>query len=227
MKKNIFKVLVGLIFLIAFNVLFFLLGGTERTTTEWISYGFIHFAYLCILLTPLFCKNKKGRTVLNASLYLRALIYFVIELIAGITFIAVNPESIVWPSIVQGVFAATFLIMQLMSVTANEVTDESLERQSKEKIYIQELALNLREAMQSAQDTEVKKKLRGVYEVLNNASTGSCPEAEDIELQLAANVNALCMNAASFSPSQIDNCIITIKDILRKRNAIINKARFA
>ena len=227
MKKNIFKVLVGLIFLIAFNVLFFLLGGTERTTTEWISYGFIHFAYLCILLTPLFCKNKKGRTVLNASLYLRALIYFVIELIAGITFIAVNPESIVWPSIVQGVFAATFLIMQLMSVTANEVTDESLERQSKEKIYIQELALNLREAMQSAQDTEVKKKLRGVYEVLNNASTGSCPEAEDIELQLAANVNALCMNAASFSPSQIDNCIITIKEILRKRNAIINKARFA
>lgn len=227
MKKNIFKVLVGLIFLIAFNVLFFLLGGTERTTTEWISYGFIHFAYLCILLTPLFCKNKKGRTVLNASLYLRGLIYFVIELIAGITFIAVNPESIVWPSIVQGVFAATFLIMQLMSVTANEVTDESLERQSKEKIYIQELALNLREAMQSAQDTEVKKKLRGVYEVLNNASTGSCPEAEDIELQLAANVNALCMNAASFSPSQFDNCIITIKEILRKRNAIINKARFA
>ena len=227
MKKNIFKVLVGLIFLIAFNVLFFLLGGTERTTTEWISYGFIHFAYLCILLTPLFCKNKKGRTVLNASLYLRALIYFVIELITGITFIAVNPESIVWPSIVQGVFAATFLIMQLMSVTANEVTDESLERQSKEKIYIQELALNLREAMQGAQDTEVKKKLRGVYEVLNNASTGSCPEAEDIELQLAANVNALCMNAASFSPSQIDNSIITIKEILRKRNAIINKARFA
>jgi len=227
MKKNIFKVLVGLIFLIAFNVLFFLLGGTERTTTEWISYGFIHFAYLCILLTPLFCKNKKGRTVLNASLYLRALIYFVIELIAGITFIAVNPESIVWPSIVQGVFAATFLIMQLMSVVANEVTDESIERQNKEKIYMQELAQNVREAMLRAQDAEVKKKLRGMYEALDNASIGSCPEAYDSELQLAACVNALCMNAANFSPSQIDDSIITIKEILRKRNAIINRARFS
>ena len=227
MKKNIFKVLVGLIFLIAFNVLFFLLGGTERTTTEWISYGFIHFAYLCILLTPLFCKNKKGRTVLNASLYLRALVYFAIELIAGITFIAVNQESIVWPSIVQGVFTAGFLIMQLLSVTANEVTDESLERQGKEKLYIQDLAFNLREAMQGVQNAEAKKKLCDVYEVLNSASTGSCPEAEDIELQLAANVNALCMNASCFSTSQIDNSILLIKETLRKRNAIINKARFS
>lgn len=227
MKKNIFKVLVGLVFLVAFNVLFFFLGGTERTTTEWISYGFIHFAYLCILLTPLFCKNKKGRTVLNASLYLRALIYFIIALIAGIAFIAWNPEEILWPTIVQAVIATTFLIMQLMSVTANEVTDESLERQSKEKVYIQELASNIREAMQNAQDPEVRKKLRGVYEVLNNASTGSCPEAEEIELQLAANVNALCMNAPSFSSSQIDNSILTIKETLRKRNAIINKSRFS
>lgn len=227
MKKTIFKVLVGLVFLVAFNVLFFLLGGTERTTTEWISYGFIHFAYLCILLTPLFCKNKTGRAVLNASLYLRALIYFFIALIAGIVFIAWNPEEILWPTIIQAVIAATFLIMQLMSVTANEVTDESLARQSKEKVYIQELASNMREAMQSAQEPESRKKLRSVYELLNSASTGSCPEAEEIELQLAADVNALCMNAQSFSLSQIDNSILAIKETLRKRNAIINKSRFA
>lgn len=227
MKKNIFKVLVGLVFLVAFNVLFFFLGGTERTTTEWISYGFIHFAYLCILLTPLFCKNKKGRTVLNASLYLRALIYFIIALIAGIAFIAWNPEKILWPTIVQAVIATTFLIMQLMSVTANEATDESLERQSKEKVYIQDLASNMREAMQSAQNPEIRKKLRGVYEALNNASIGSCPEAEEIELQLAANVNALCMNAPIFSTNQIENSILTIKETLRKRNAIINKSRFS
>jgi len=227
MKKIILLVVISLIFLISFNLLFFLLGGVERTTTEWISYGFIHFAYLCILLIPLFCKKKKGRTVLNASLYLRSLFYFIVALIAGIVFITWNPEEILWPTIIQTVIAATFLIMQLMSVTANEVTDESLERQSKEKVYIQELASNMRETMQSAQDPEVRKKLRGVYEVLNNASIGSCPEAEEIELQLAANVNALCMNASSFSLSQIDNSILTIKETLRKRNAIINKSHFA
>ena len=226
MKKNIFKVLVGLVFLVAFNALFFILGGMERTTTEWISYGFIHFAYLCILITPLFCKNGKRRAVLNASLYLRAFFYFIIALVAGIVFIVWKPEEIIWPSIIQGIIAATFLIMQLMSLVANEATDESLTCQSRERVYIQELAFNMREAMQSAQIPEVRKKLRGVYELLNGTSIGSCREAGEIELQLAAEVNALCMNASTFNQSQIDTSIMTIKEILRKRNAIINKSRF-
>ena len=226
MKKNIFKVLVGLIFLIAFNLLFFLLGGTERSVTEWISYGFVHFAYLCILSIPFFCKKRNGSAVLNASLYLRALIYFIIELIFGIVFIAFNPENILWPSIIQGVVAAVFLVMQLMSLAANEVTDESLERQRKEKICIQDLASSLREAMLNSQDTENRKKLRGVYEEISNASIGSCPEAEDLELQLAANIKFLCANVTSFDSGQIDDIIIKIKEILRKRNFIINQSRF-
>lgn len=227
MKKNIIKVLVGLIFLIVFNLLFFLLGGTERSVTEWISYGFVHFAYLCILSIPLFCKKRNGRTVLNASLYLRALIYFIIELILGIVFMAFNPDNIFWPSIIQGVVAAVFLVMQLMSLAANEVTDESLERQHKEKIRIQDLASSLREAMLSVQDSETRKKLRGIYEVISNASVGSCFEAEELELQLAANIKFLCANVTSSDPSQIDDIIITIKEILRKRNFVINQCRFS
>lgn len=223
MKKDIFKVLVGLVFPVAFNLLFFLIGGTERTAAEWISYGFIHFAYLCIILTPVFCKKGKGRAVLNDSLYLRALAYFVVELIAGVAFLLWNPEETVWPATVQAVIAAAFLLMQLMSVAANEATDESLARQSREKIYIQDLASNVREAMQRVQDPETRKKLRSVYEELKSASTGSCPEAEEIELQLAANVNALCMDAQSSSPSQIDSAIMAARETLRKRNSIINR----
>lgn len=61
MKSNILKLVIGLIFLIVFNVLFFLLGGTERSDTEWVCYGFIHAAYLCLLVTPLFCNAEKER----------------------------------------------------------------------------------------------------------------------------------------------------------------------
>ena len=54
MKTNILKVIVALIFLVLFNVLFFVLGGTEQSQVNWVSYGFIHAAYLMILITPLF-----------------------------------------------------------------------------------------------------------------------------------------------------------------------------
>ena len=115
MKENILKVIIGLIFLIGFNVMFFLLGGTERSDTEWVCYGFIHAAYLCLLATPLFCNAEKGETVLSASLYLRALFYFFTELVFGIGFLWYNAEDPTWPTIIQGGLLMVFLILQLMS----------------------------------------------------------------------------------------------------------------
>lgn len=225
MKKNILKVILGLIFLIAFNALFFLLGGTQRTTTEWISYGFIHFSYLCILATPLFCKQKKGRTVLNYSLYLRAFIYFLIALTAGVSCIIWNPEEILWPSVIQGAIATVFLIMQIMSVIANEVTDKSLEQQENEKQFIQDLAFRTREAMLNATDSEARQKLRELYNLLKSASIASCPEAGNIELEMENDIKLLC-SGTDLTPDQMDKIIRSVKDNLRKRNAIITKARF-
>ena len=150
MKANILKIVIGLIFLIVFNVLFFLLGGTERSDTEWVCYGFIHVSYLCLLVTPLFCNAGKGETVLSASLYLRALFYFFIELAIGLGFIwynAYNPIAILWPVIIQGILLAVFLILQLMSVLANDATKASLAKQRQERVYIRSLAENLKEAM--------------------------------------------------------------------------------
>ena len=37
---------------IIFNAMFFILGGTDRTTSVWISYGLVHFAYCMLLVTP-------------------------------------------------------------------------------------------------------------------------------------------------------------------------------
>ena len=222
MKKTILIIIVCLIFLATFNLTFFLLGGTERSTTEWIAYGFIHFSYLCILLLPLFVKNKPGRAVLNNSLYLRAVIYFFIELTAGLIIISINPESYFWPTIIQSVITAIFLIMQFMSLAANEATDASLTKQEREKVYIQDLAFKLRETMLNTNDEEKRKLLRSIYDTIKNASTGSNPNATDIEMQLSADVNALCMNASSFTPDQINSSIKDIKETLRKRNSIIN-----
>lgn len=225
MKRTVLTIILGLIFLVVFNAIFFYFGGTERTETEWISYGSIHFAYLCILLTPLFCKKEQGRTVLNASLYLRAIFYFIIALITGAAFIGFNPESAVWPAIVQGSFATIFLVMQIMSVMANDVTDKSLAQQTKEQIYVRDLATKMREAMQQEKDAETRKKLRNIYEMLNSASTGSCPEAADIELELSDLINSVCLDT-NRTASSLDESTKTISGLIRKRNSIILKNKY-
>lgn len=227
MKANILKVIIGLIFLIVFNVLFFLLGGTERSTTEWICYGFIHAAYLCLLATPLFCNAGKGETVLSASLYLRALFYFFTELVVGIGFLWYNAESPTWPAIVQSVLLMTFLILQLMSVLANDATKASLAKQREERIYIRSLAENLKETMRIVTDPVLRKQMASCYESLNSSSLESFPEAIDAELELENAVNTLCSFVERGDTSQLGKQIQSVQEAMKLRNKAIRMARYS
>ena len=227
MKSNIFKIIIAFIFLIVFNALFFILGGTERTTTEWVCYGFIHVSYLCLLSTPLFCNAGKGETVLSASLYLRALFFFFTELIVGICFLWYNPESYSWPAIVQGILLAAFLILQLMSVLANDATKASIAKQRQERIYIRSLAENVKDAMRHVSDSTLRKQMASCYETLNSASIESFPEAAAAELELEGAVNALCAAADMGDAQQISQLIQNVQVALRHRSQAIRMARFS
>lgn len=227
MKTNILKVIVGLIFLVLFNVLFFVLGGTERTTTEWVCYGFIHVAYLCLLSTPLLCNAGKGETVLSASLYLRATFFFIAELAIGIGFLWYNPESFVWPAIVQSVLLAAFLVMQLMSVMANDDTKASLAKQRQERVYVRALAENVRDAMHQVTDPALRKQMASCYESLSSASIESFPEAAAAEQELENAVDTLCAAVGINDPQQLSQLIQDVQTALRRRNQAIRMARFS
>ena len=230
MKENTFKVIIGLIFLLVFNALFFLLGGTERSDTEWVCYGFIHAAYLCLLVTPLFCNAGKGEAVLSASLYLRALFYFFTELAVGLGFIwynAYNPIPLTWPAIIQGALLAIFLILQLMSVLANDATEASLDKQRQERVYIRSLAEDLKEAMRQVSDPALRKQVANCYESLVSSSVESFPEAIDAELELENAVNTLCSSVEQGDTSQLEQQIQKIQIAMKHRNQAIRMARFS
>lgn len=227
MKANILKIVIGLIFLIVFNVLFFLLGGTERSDTEWVCYGFIHAAYLCLLVTPLFCNAGKGETVLSASLYLRALFYFFTELVVGIGFLLYNAESPTWPAIVQSILLMAFLILQLMSILANDATKASLAKQRQERVYIRSLAENLKEALRQVNDPTLRRQMANCYESLSSSSIESFPEAIDAELELENAVYTLCSSVEQGDTSQLSEHIQKVQVAMKHRNQAIRMARFS
>ena len=118
--------LLNSLFLIVFNLLFFLLGNVESfTTSVWISYGFIHFAYFVLLFTPLLVRKSEVDTDYRRPLYLITGTYFLIEFIVGITFILIAPEKVKLTLIVQVILAAVFLGFLLTHLIANEYTANS------------------------------------------------------------------------------------------------------
>ena len=192
MKRNVIKAVIALIFLVVFNVLYFL-ASREHTTADWVSYAFIHAAYLCLLATPLFAAGiDKGLTVLIASLWLRALGYFFLELIVGTAFLLASPEGYVWPLAVQAILLAAFLILQLMGVLANDSTTRSTCRQRTESLYLQELKDRLSQGMRTIDDSALKEQVRPCLDALSASPLQSLAGAEAEEQKLCAAVDGLC-----------------------------------
>ena len=94
-------IILNSIFLVVFNALFFVLGGTDRNTSVWISYGFIHFAYFMLLLTPRLTRGEKSWTALGFPLYVISAVYFLVELFIGSAFILIAFENYTGSFLVQ------------------------------------------------------------------------------------------------------------------------------
>lgn len=226
MKSNVFKVLIALVFLAIFNVLFFLLGGFERTTSDWISYGFIHAAYLMILLVPLMAPKSKGLNTLTYSLYLRAIGFFCLELAIGLVFICwAKPESITWPLVVQGVCFALFLIFQLLGVVANDATESSIQKQKIESANIKELSLKIKSAMRDIDDEHLRSVVGKSFSAVDNSSIQSFADALDADLALRNAVDALCSAIENNDNPQIESKAKQVINAVHRRNDIIKKCR--
>lgn len=119
--------LLNSLFLIVFNLLFFLLGDIDSfNTSVWISYGFIHFAYFVLLLTPVLVRKSKVETDYRKPLYLITGAYFLITFLVGVTFILTSTEKIKVTLTVQTILAALFLGWLLVHLLANEHTANSI-----------------------------------------------------------------------------------------------------
>lgn len=227
MKTNIIKGVIGILFLIAFNVLFFVLGGTEQSTSNWISYGFIHASYLCLLATPLLCTSAKGLTVNAASLWLRAISYFFIELVVGLIFIAVNPKEILWTLIVQTVMLLVFLVLQLMSVLANDATEASINKQRAESNVMRGMADKISCRIGTISNYELRRKVEIAYNSIKNSPIESYPEVVNQELSLATAVDVLCAAIDSNNEEQVAEAVKRVQIAARERNSAITRARMS
>ena len=119
--------LLNSLFLIVFNLLFFVLADIESfKSSVWISFGFIHFAYFVLLLTPVLVRKSKVETDYRKPLYLITGAYFLIAFLEGITFILTSPETIKVTLTVQTILATLFLGWLLVHLLANEHTANSI-----------------------------------------------------------------------------------------------------
>ena len=214
--------LLDLVFLIAFNLIFFIVSGLTHTISVWISYTFIHISYVMLLLTPLFTHNNKTKFILGMSISAISYIYFMIDLTCGIMFIIFLSDKLIIPLIVNIVLLALYLLLLISVVLTNERTNTNLQIHEAEMKYIDKASSGLENLSIMIDDKNLLKKVNKAYDIISASPVHSDESVKSIEnevLTIIDEMNEMFLTDKNNTYNLIDKIIY----LANKRNAILRK----
>jgi hypothetical protein len=174
-----------------FNTIFFVASGTDHAVSVWISYGFIHFAYLMLLVTPKLIRGGKSSAVFGFSLYSISSVYFLVELVIGVVFILTSPESYKAALLVQVCLAGLYGIILIANLIANEHTADAEEERQYQIDYVKKASAEIKILLDRISDKEAKKKVEKVYDALYSSPVKSHPSIAQMENRILESIDEL------------------------------------
>ncbi|MCL2118743.1 MAG: hypothetical protein FWH27_09995 [Planctomycetaceae bacterium] len=217
-KTNGLWTILNLIFLVIFNVLFFTLGGVEHRVSVWVSYGFIHFAYFMLLLTPKLTRAGKSSAVFGFSLYAISATYFLAEFVIGLLFILLSLEGYKAALLLQLCLAGAYGALLVSHLLANEATGNAEEKRQPQIDYVKNASIRLKLLLGQIQDKEARRHVERAYDALYSSPVHSYPELAQIEKRILQSIEQLENIISAGDKGKIMSSAHALLAIVNERN---------
>jgi hypothetical protein len=209
----------------------------DRTETIWISYGFIHFAYALLLLTPLFIKRGSASYIYSRPIYAITISYFLTELITGITlilrasviinttydspvitFFLAIPDSFSHTVIIHVILTGIFLAWLISNLIANEHTANSVQRRKMELQYVKESSSRINSILRQVTNKPAAKKIERVYDLIHSSPVKSSTGVHSLEEEIIDNISLLENAVKQDNIEQVGLITDKIQQLAENRN---------
>ncbi len=213
MKRiNWYWLILNSIFFIVFNVFFFTLKSSpNKYNSAWIPYGFINFAYILLLATPLFVRKGKFSADYGRPLFLISSLHFLAVLIIGSIFIGTNNNTSTSSWLTHIGLSGAFTLWFIANLIANEHTVYSIERHEQELLYVKITSSQLKTIMNLISDSKARKNIEKLYDYIHSSPIKSSPNALGIEREIKCEIDNLFNSihlADNISIAEITNKIL-------------------
>ena len=225
-KSKVLGSLIHLIVLALFNALYFGIGGVDHPASAWISYGFIHFSYVMVIITPYITQKGKDRATYAASMYTITSAYFAIELIVGAIIIIVAPEGHKFSLFSQLIMAAIYLIILFGNMIADEHTAKSVEKHEAELIYVKESCSMLKAIMSDISDKQLYRKIEKAYDLIQSSPVKSATNVLSIESQVISEIDNLGLAVRNDDATAISASADKIVRLANERNRLLRLSNY-
>ena len=213
------SVIIKFILLAMFDISFYSITKASCTLSMWISYGFIHFAFLMFFLEPLFVQNSKNsKHVAIESITLLTIIYFFCSLSVGIFFL-INPLVVVYQYSIEVFVTGIYLIILIITVVINKIAKNESEFLA-DKQFLTTVFVKAEFIKSKVTD---KKLLMDLQEQTKYSPVKSSEIVRNYENELIKILDDITLNIDVLQEIELNNKIETCKNLLNQRNLLLKK----
>ena len=223
-KSNFLWIALILVFLVIFNVVVFL-TTSEFTVAFWVSYGFIHFAYLMLVISCSAMPKAKNAVVLGYPMIYLSFVYFVAAFIVGLIFMLFKNASFNLAFIPQLIIAGVYAFLYISNMLANESTMGNESKEQDEIFYVKTAAAEISQIMNQPGDISLKKKLEKLYDSIRSSQVKSHPALAGIEYNIIIKIEELKEKVNSNDYTAANSIIDSLLNLLNERNNKISLMR--
>lgn len=218
-KKKLITILLESIFLIAFNVLFFMNTGFEHSTGTWICYGFLHFSYLMMIFTP-FIESKEY--ISKTTSYTISSLYFVCEIVFAFIYLIFNRiAGTKFVISVQVILTAIYFIVLFTNLITNETTKNKENQHNIENDFIKIISAKAKYIESIISSSKEKNRMNNLYYTIHSSPIKSSNDVILYEEKIVDLLNALENAAEQNDETMISEKITEIERLINKRNFIL------
>lgn len=225
MNKKITKLAGAVVFLILINIGLFSLAAI-RLTSFWISWIFIHIAFLIFAGILIFSAPEQRKLKFAYSETAVAAYYFIIELIAGYVLLTYFVFIPVISFVIQTVILAVFLIAFFMLKGMNRDIDRK-EDAAKADLRQFQAILEFMKDVQSQVDYSApyKKTIQHAYDAISGSQVKSSPAVYEMEKNIWDLIGQLKKEVAAENEERINALCRDIENQTAERNRRLRMER--
>ena len=220
-KRNILTIILDSIFVVAFNILFFVNGGTSHKASVWTCYVFLHFSYLMILLTPTIEAKGKTASLSKFTTYSISFAYFLIELVfSNVVFFSEfnHPKTVIS---IQTILTAIYLVVLLLNVLANDSIANKKTSHDIKNDFIKTISAKTKYIESITNDVTLKNKINNLYYTIHSSPSKTSTEVAIYEEKIMNLLNLLEESTAHSDVLKSREQILEIEQLINKRNFML------
>ena len=214
------SLIIKFILLAIFNISFYSITKASCTLSMWITYGFIHFAFLMFFLEPLFVRNSKNSEhVAIESATLVTIIYFFVTLSVGIFFL-LNPLFVIYQYSIEAFVTGIYLIILIVTLVINSKIAANEKEILSDKQFLNNIFVKAEFIKTKVAD---KKTLITLQEQAKYSPIKSSESVKNYENEIIKTLDDLTLCIETLQEEEIVTKINSCKNLLDQRNLMLKK----